>query len=211
MAASTPITPNSGAVRSANGTPIAHRRIAGSAGSHHHSAQRLNDRVHGFAGAWFALASEAGDGAVDDARIHFLRKCVARAQAIQRAAAEVFDDDVGGLHQVGINAARFGMLQVQRHAQFVAKPVESGDGNIVVMLARERSSFGAQIGCIGAAGIASADGVLDLDDLGSQSRQQQSGERAGQRRGQIENRDVFKRSIFMSKSPRMITSKHVWL
>ena len=107
-----------------------------------------------------------------------MRKCVAGAQALQRASAEIFDDDVGGLHQVGIHAARFGMLQVERHAQFVAKPVESGNGNIVFMLPRERPAFRAQVGRIGAAGIASADRVLDLDDLGAQTRQQQRGERA---------------------------------
>ena len=169
----------------------AHRRIIRTAGSHHHSAQRLNDGVHGFARARFAFAAEAGDGAVDDARIQFLRECVADAQTLERATAEIFDDHVGGLHQVGIHAARFGMLQVQRHAQLVAKPVERGDGNIVFMPPRQSSSLRTQVGRIGAAAIASADRVLNLDDLGSETREQQSGEGAGEGRGQIEDRDVL--------------------
>ncbi len=123
-------------------------------------------------------------------------KRVADAHAVERATAEVFDDDVGRLHQVRIHGARFGMLQVQRHAQLVTKPVERGDRNIVFMLAGERASLGAEVGRIGAAAIAAADRVLDLDDLGAETRQQQRGERAGERGGQIEDRDVFQGSVF---------------
>ena len=75
------------------------------------------------------------------------------------------------------------MLQIQRYAQLVAKPVERGDGNIVFMLPCKSSALGAEIRRIRAAGIAAADRVLDLDDLGSQACQQQRGKRAGQSGG----------------------------
>ena len=77
----------------------------------------------------------------------------------------------------------------------IAQPVESRYGDIVGMLPCKRSSFRAEIGCIGAAAITAADWVFDLDDLGPQSGQQQSGERSCQRGGQIEHRHVFQRSI----------------
>ena len=161
----------------------AHRRIIRAAGRNHHSTERLDDRVHCFTRARFTLAAKTGDRAIDNARIHFLRERVAGAEALQRAPAEIFDDHVGGLYQVGINPPRFGMFQIQRHTQLVAKPVESGHGNIVGMPARERPAFRSKVGRIGAAGIAAADRVLDLDDLGPQARQQQRGERTSQRRG----------------------------
>src|SRR5271170_3086214 len=84
------------------------------------------------------------------------------------------------------------MFQVQRDAQLVAKAVEGGDGNIVGMLARKRASFGAEVGRVGAAGVASADGVLNLDDFGPEAGEEQRCEGTGKRSGEIEDRDVFK-------------------
>ena len=71
-----------------------------SAGSHHESAKGLDDGVHGFAGAWIALAAETGERAVDDARIDFTRLRVSGAEAVHGAAAEVFEDHVGAADQV---------------------------------------------------------------------------------------------------------------
>ncbi len=63
----------------------ADRGITWTARSHHHSTERLDDGIHRFAGSRIALASKAGDGAIDDPRIQLLGKCVARAQTIQCA------------------------------------------------------------------------------------------------------------------------------
>jgi hypothetical protein len=51
-----------------------------------------------------------------DARVRLAEEIVAKAQAVQRAGAEVLDDNVGGARQIGDDLARLRVLEVQRHA-----------------------------------------------------------------------------------------------
>ena len=119
-------------------------------------------------------------------------EAVAGSQAIDGSAAEVFDDDVGLLQQIGKNGLGFWMLQIQGHAQFIAQAVDGGDGNIVGMPARERGTFRTKIRRIFTASIG-AGGTLYFDDTRAESGEEHGSEGACERRRQIQNGDIFER------------------
>ena len=116
----------------------ADRRIPGRARRHHQAAQRLDDGVHRLAGARVPGRAEAGNRAVDHARIDRPRERIADAEPVERARAEVLDDDVGLAQQVGEHVARAGLLQVERDAVLAAKPVQRRHRDIVGSRAAER-------------------------------------------------------------------------
>ncbi len=70
------------------------RQVVALAGDAHQAAHALNHEVvAGAAGVGAGLA-EAGDGAVDQARVHFLETGVVQAVLGQAADLEVLDQDV---------------------------------------------------------------------------------------------------------------------
>lgn len=89
---------------------------------------------------------------------------------IQRAAAEVFDDDVGLSHQVRVDGAGVRVLEVQRHTQLIAQAIESGNGNIVFRFPTESGSVWAKVGSVGSATVTTRR-VLNLDHFGAQPSQ----------------------------------------
>jgi hypothetical protein len=67
-----------------------------------------------------AVLAEAGDAAIDDARIDLAQRIVIDAEPRFHIGAEVFDDDVGFLRKTLEHLDAPGILQVKRHRALVA-------------------------------------------------------------------------------------------
>ena len=99
----------------------AHGRISSGSGRHHDSAQRLDDGVHCLARAGLAVGAKSRDRAIDNARIDLAREGVARANAVERAAAQVLHHHVSSANQVGEHFPSLGLLQIQGDRLLVRK------------------------------------------------------------------------------------------
>jgi hypothetical protein len=133
------------------------------AGDAHQPAHALDHEVIAGAAGVRAGLAEAGDGAVDQARVELLQAFVVQAVLGQAAHLEVFNQDVAlqrqFAHQLG--AARRG--DVQRHRQLVAvggQVIRSFGGVVARLVLQVRRPPGPRV-------VARA-GAFDLDDLGAE-------------------------------------------
>ncbi len=123
--------------------------------------------------------------------IYLARKVVTDAEPFHGAAAGIFDHDVGLPDQVRIDSPGLRVLQIQSYAQLVTEPVQGGNGNIVFEFTGEFGAVLAEVGRIGSATVTSS-GIFDLDHFGAKARQNERGERSGERDGQIKDGDSIK-------------------
>ena len=80
------------------------------------AAEALRDLVDARALGVGAVLPEAGDAAVDDARVDRAQRLVVDLEAVLDVGAEVLDDDVGVLHQAVEDVAAGVGLQVERRS-----------------------------------------------------------------------------------------------
>ena len=137
--------------------------------------------------------AEAGNRAVDDAWIDRSRKRVADAEPVERARAEVLDDDVRLPNKIGEHLAAPRLFQIEGDAVLAAQPVQRRHRDVVFAFATEGHPVRSEIGRVLPAGIRCA-GVLDLDDASAESGQQEGSERPGQSVSEIEDRETGQRA-----------------
>ena len=103
----------------------AHRPLAGQAGDGHEPAHPLHHLVDARAVAVGTGLSEAGNAAIDDARIDGFDALVVDPEAMFHVGAHVFEDDVGlrgQLHEDRLALRRF---EVERQGALVAMQVDA--------------------------------------------------------------------------------------
>ena len=158
----------------------AHAAAAGLAGHADHAALGLDHEIERGAVAIRAVLAEAGDRAVDDARLPRARLRVADAELVDGADAQVLEHDVGAIEQPEEDRLALGMLQIERDALLVAIQVDE----VGRLVAVERRPPGARDLAVER---------LDLDDLRAVVAEHRRRERAGERVGQIEDDEIAER------------------
>jgi hypothetical protein len=151
------------------------RRAAGLAGDVHDPAHRLDDEVVAGAGGVGTVLPEAGDRAVDDARVLRGDGGVVEAEPGEAADLEVLDHDIGR----GGEAARGG--EVLRVAEVEGDRALAAVGRVEV---GGRAILGE--GRAPAAGLVAL-GRLDLDDVGTEIGERLADPRAGEHAGELEH------------------------
>ena len=119
-----------------------------------------------------AILAEAGNAAIDDARIDLAHALIVDAELGFDVRAEIFDDDVGFFRQALEYLEPFRIFQVERDGALVAVQVLE-----VRTLTRATQLF--------AAGILQQ--RVDLDDVGAPIRQLPHTGRAGPDPGEVEH------------------------
>ena len=157
-------------VRHGNADP--HRALARRAGDRHQPAHALRDLIEAGALVIGAILAEAGDAAIDDARIDLAHALVIDAELGLHVGAEILDDDIGLLRQAPEHLEALWILQVERHRALVAVQV-------------------LEVGTVARAARLLAAGVLhqgvDLDDIGAPVRELPHAGRPGTDAGEIEH------------------------
>ena len=90
------------------------------AGDRHDTGHCLDFAVVAGFGAGRTGLAEAGDRAVDQARVDLGQCLVAQTESVHHAGAEVFHDDVGLCGELQDDVSGGGLLQVQGQAFLVA-------------------------------------------------------------------------------------------
>src|SRR5438552_5006030 len=103
-----------------DGNADAHRPLSRDAGDRHQAPHALRDLVDSRTIAIGAALSEAGDAAVDQARVDRADAFVVDAEPLLHVGAVVLHDDVGVLRELLEDLHGLGIAQVQRHAPLVA-------------------------------------------------------------------------------------------
>jgi hypothetical protein len=137
-----------------------HRRPPGLAGDAHQAADTLGDEIEAALVGRRAGAAVARDRAVDQRRVDGLQLGHTQAQAVERAAAVVLGQHVGGFDQTLEHAPPAFGLQVQRDAALVAVHHHEG----------RRFAVDAGLGI--APRVVAAGHFLDLDDVGAEVGEQ---------------------------------------
>src|SRR6185437_2527141 len=86
----------------------------------HQPRHALHDQVVRRPIARRSLLAESRDQTVDDARTSLFDGLVAEAETVDRAGAEVFDDDVGKLDQLPEDLLARLALEIERQAALIA-------------------------------------------------------------------------------------------
>jgi len=142
--------------------------LARDAGDGHEPAHALHHLVEPRPVLVRAFLAEAGDAAVDEARIHLLHRLVVDTEAVLHFRAVVLDDDVGFLRHALEYRQPLGGLEIQREAPAV--PLQVLEIEAVAPLPR-------------AAAAVLFVRVLDLDDVGAEVGELACTGRSGARAG----------------------------
>ena len=121
-----------------------------------------------------AVLTEAGNGAIDDARIELAHALIVDAKFCLHVGAEILDDDVGLFHQPPEDLEAFRLFQVERHGALVAVQVLE-----VRALARAAELLPAIL-----------KNCVDLDDIGAPVRQLAYAGRTGPDAGEVEHSEA---------------------
>ena len=162
---------------------------AGLAGDRHHAGHGLDDEVVAGAGRVRSVLAEAGDRAIDEARIDLLQAAIVEPVFPEAAELEVLDHHVRGRDQPAHGLGAFGRGEVNGDGAFaaIAGMVIGGRQVLAVMAHDEgRPPF---------AGVVATIGALDLDDIGAEIGQQLPGPRPGQDAGKFDYADAFQRGL----------------
>ncbi|GIU89888.1 MAG: hypothetical protein KatS3mg010_0987 [Acidimicrobiia bacterium] len=112
---------------------------------------------------------------------------------LQRARAEVLDDDVGGLREPAEHCLPVGGAQVDRHA-LAAAPLDRPEERVgPVVRLDERTDLAHEV---------AAARLLDLHDLGALFPEERRAERRGDPRAEIEDADAGERSAHSAPCSR---------
>ncbi len=167
-----PVAQKSPGCEIGHGNADPHRAFAGRAGDRHQPAHALRDLIEAGALVIGAVLAEAGNTAIDEARIDLLQALIVDAELCLHVGPEVFDHDVGLLRQPLEHREPLGVLQVQRHRALVAVQI-------------------LEVGAAARAARLFAPGVLqqriDLDDIGAPVRELAHAGRPRADAGQIEH------------------------
>jgi hypothetical protein len=136
----------------------------------------LHDEVERRAIVIWAVLTESGDRAVDNPRLAGTHRVISEPELGRCADAHVFDHDIRAVDQVEEKGASLWVLQVQFDALLVA--IQRHEVRRLVIVER-RSPLARHV--------AAARG-LDLDDLGAVVSKHGRRERAGERVGEIDDR-----------------------
>ena len=153
------------------------RLAVGLADEAEHAGQRQVVHVVGRIVAVGAVLTEAGERAVDDARVEGADGLVVGAQPLHDARPEALHDDVGVRGQLPEDRLALGGLHVEGHAALVA--VDEGEGGPPLRL--------------GVAGLAVA-GRLDLEDVGAHVGEHHAGHLRRRHAGHFEDLDPVEHS-----------------
>ena len=157
-----------------------HRWPVGKPRDVHEAALRLHDEVVAGAAAFRARLAKARDRAIDELLVQLAERRVPEPKLLHGAGAEVLENDVAHLHEIGEDLARGRRLEVQRDALLVAvdrhevgrlAPDERRPAPRVVALAR----------------------LLDLDHLGAHVGEDHGAERAGEDAREVEDANAGER------------------
>ena len=154
-----------------------HRALAGRAGDRHQPAHALRDLIEARPLVVGAVLAEAGDAAIDDARVDLAQALIVDAELCLHVGTKILDHDVGLLGEPLEHFEALGVLQVQRHGPLVAVQILE-----IRALARAARLLAA--------------GVLqqrvDLDDVGAPIRQLPHAGGPGANAGEIEHGEAGK-------------------
>lgn len=126
------------------------------------------------------VLTEAGQGAIHQARIALRQLVVAQAEAVHDAGTEALDDHIRPVGQTAHRLQPLGVLEVQGDAALVAVAQQEAGGIAHV--------FRRQVALI----VARA-GLLDLDHLGAEAGQHLRRQRAGQQAAEFQDGDALQR------------------
>ena len=201
-----PTTPKTGAHQIRDRNADAHRRIRRCARRHHQAAQRLDDGVHGLAGARRRLSAPKPEiEQYIDARIDRARaNSIADAEPIRACPALKFSTTMSAWRTRSANTSRApGCFRFSVTPYLPRSRFSADDRDVVRRRAAERDAVAPEVRWVLAAGIGRR-GVLDLDDARAEAGQQERGERPGQRQREIEHREPGQRA-------RLAVVAGVWL
>ena len=158
-------------------------------GDGHHTAHGLSQNIIARAQVVGTVAAKARDRRIDDAGIDLLQDIIAQSQLVHHAGAVVFHHDIRFFDKLLEDLLALRGLQVQGDSLFVAVDVGKIDAFPLTI-----QIFGTERGI--AAGVVTAFGNLDLDDVCAHVSQHHGAEGAGKHTGQVENRQVLQCHMF---------------
>ena len=158
-------------------------------GDGHHTAHGLSQNIIAWTQVVGAVAAKARDRRIDDAGIDLLQDIIAQSQLVHHAGAVVFHHDIRFFDKLLEDLLALRGLQVQGDPLFVAVDVGKIDALPLTI-----QIFGTEGGI--AAGVVTAFGNLDLDDVCAHVSQHHGAEGAGKHTGQVENRQVLQCHMF---------------
>ena len=167
-----PIAQNSPAVRSATGMPTRIGPSPGRAGDRHQPAHALRDLIEARPLVIGAVLAEAGDAAIDDARVDLAHALVVDAELVLHVGPEVLDHHVGLFREALKHLEALGVFQIERHRPLVAVQVLE-----IRTMARAARLLAAGVLHQG----------VDLDDIGAPVRELPHAGRPGADAGEIEH------------------------
>ncbi len=126
--------------------------------------------------------AKAGDGTVNQARIDRLERLVTQSIAVQIRGLEIFHQNIATPRKFADQRLSFGPRNIDRHRFLAAIGAE-----IVGGFSSVRSGAILQVRRTPAASVIAAAGALDLDNLGSQIRQNLTGPRAREHTTHVEH------------------------
>ena len=150
------------------------------AGDAHHPAFGLQDQVERGAVTIRSRLAEAGDRAIDDARVARTAGLVAEPELVDHADAVILEDDVGALHQLEEQVLALGVLEVDDHALLVAMETDE----VRRLAAVERRAPRAR-------DVAAR--RLDRDDPRAEVAEHRRRERTGVCMREVDHRDIVER------------------
>ena len=160
----------------------AHRALSGQAGDRHEAAHALGDLVKAGTFRIWPILPEAGDAAIDEARIDLAQRLVVDLQLVLYVGPVVLDQHVGPRHELRQHLATGRLLEVERHAALVAMQVLE-----VGAVAAAESFFTRR---------------LDFDDLGAPVGELPHAGRAGPHPRQVDDGKAFER---LGTHPQLLT------
>ena len=129
---------------------------------------------------------EAGDRYERGARVELLEPRGAKTEALDRARAKAFDDEVGLLGEAAEDVAAGGGLEVERDASLAGVEFQEHTAAVAVRdVTGERPHPARHVAAVG---------VLDLEDVGAVVGEQLGGVRPGDGLREVEDADAFQRS-----------------
>ena len=149
-----------------------HRALARRAGDRHQPAHALRDLIEARPLVVGAVLAEAGDAAIDDARVDLAQALIVDAEFCLHVGTKIFDHDVGLFRQPLEHFKALGVLQVQRHGPLVAVQILE-----IRTLARAARLLAATV----------FQQRVDLDNVGAPVRQLPHAGGPGANAGQIEH------------------------
>ena len=115
-----PIAQNSPAVRVRHGNADPHGAAAARARDRHQPAHALRDLIEARTLVIGAILAEAGDAAIDDARVDLAYALIVDAELALDVGPEILDHHIGPFGEAHEDLEPLGVFQVQRHCALVA-------------------------------------------------------------------------------------------